>query len=58
MRCLGIPNTRHFHEITLIEDAYTCKFKFWILHYISIYFSIFKKKKKKKKIGLKIFKII
>ncbi|CAG8454244.1 9755_t:CDS:10 [Ambispora gerdemannii] len=22
MRCLGIPNTRHFHEITLIEDAY------------------------------------
>nr|CAG8436373.1 5588_t:CDS:2 [Entrophospora candida] len=20
--CLGIPNTRHFHEITLIEDAY------------------------------------
>ncbi|OUM66969.1 hypothetical protein PIROE2DRAFT_59059 [Piromyces sp. E2] len=23
MRCLGIPNTRHFHEITLIEDAYT-----------------------------------
>ncbi|KAI9316112.1 hypothetical protein BX666DRAFT_1955246 [Dichotomocladium elegans] len=23
MRCLGIPNTRHFHEITKIEDAYT-----------------------------------
>jgi len=23
MRCLGIPNTRHFHEITYIEDAYT-----------------------------------
>ncbi|KAG0169118.1 hypothetical protein DFQ28_003927 [Apophysomyces sp. BC1034] len=22
MRCLGIPNTRHFHEITKIEDAY------------------------------------
>ncbi|RUS18002.1 splicesome-associated protein, partial [Endogone sp. FLAS-F59071] len=22
MRCLGIPNTRHFHEITMIEDAY------------------------------------
>ncbi|KAI8816344.1 uncharacterized protein EV422DRAFT_297289 [Fimicolochytrium jonesii] len=22
MRCLGIPNTHHFHEITLIEDAY------------------------------------
>lgn len=26
MRCLGIPNTRHFHEITLIEDAYACKY--------------------------------
>ncbi|KAL0075349.1 hypothetical protein J3Q64DRAFT_1755063 [Phycomyces blakesleeanus] len=23
MRCLGIPNTRHFHEITKIDDAYT-----------------------------------
>ncbi|KAJ3108136.1 hypothetical protein HDU97_002048 [Phlyctochytrium planicorne] len=22
MRCLGIPNTRHFHEITQIADAY------------------------------------
>ncbi|KAI8850543.1 hypothetical protein BC829DRAFT_388976 [Chytridium lagenaria] len=22
MRCLGIPNTRHFHEITVIADAY------------------------------------
>ncbi|KAJ3106790.1 Splicing factor 3A subunit 3 [Phlyctochytrium bullatum] len=22
MRCLGIPNTRHFQEITLIADAY------------------------------------
>ncbi|CDS07257.1 hypothetical protein LRAMOSA01206 [Lichtheimia ramosa] len=22
MRCLGIPNTRHFHEITRIEDAF------------------------------------
>ncbi|CAH1756258.1 5031_t:CDS:2 [Entrophospora sp. SA101] len=27
MRCLGIPNTRHFHEITLIEDAYAYEFK-------------------------------
>lgn len=25
MRCLGIPNSRHFHEITKIDDAYTCK---------------------------------
>ena len=23
MRCLGIPNTKHFHDITLIEDAQT-----------------------------------
>lgn len=22
MRCLGIPNTRHFQEITLIQDAF------------------------------------
>lgn len=25
MRCLGIPNTRQFHEITRIDDAYACK---------------------------------
>jgi splicing factor 3A subunit 3 len=25
MRCLGIPNTRHFYEITKIQDAYDCK---------------------------------
>jgi splicing factor 3A subunit 3 len=23
MRCLGIPNTKHFHDITLIQDAVT-----------------------------------
>ena len=23
MKCLGVPNTKHFHGITLIEDAYT-----------------------------------
>ena len=23
MSCLGIPNTKHFQGITLIEDAYT-----------------------------------
>ncbi|RUS25551.1 hypothetical protein BC938DRAFT_471988, partial [Jimgerdemannia flammicorona] len=27
MRCLGIPNTRHFHEITMIEDAYARKLR-------------------------------
>lgn len=24
MRALGLPNTKHFHEITRIEDALTC----------------------------------
>ena len=24
MRCLGIPNTKHFHDITKIEDAKNC----------------------------------
>jgi splicing factor 3A subunit 3 len=23
MRCLGVPNTKHFHDITLIEDVLT-----------------------------------
>ena len=26
MRALGLPNTKHFHEITKIEDAMTCKY--------------------------------
>jgi splicing factor 3A subunit 3 len=25
MRCLNIPNTKHFHDITLIEDAINCE---------------------------------
>ena len=25
MRCLGIPNTKHFHDITKIEDAKNCR---------------------------------
>ncbi len=25
MRALGLPNTKHFHEITRIEDALACK---------------------------------
>jgi hypothetical protein len=24
MRALGLPNTKHFHEITKIEDAMAC----------------------------------
>jgi hypothetical protein len=24
MRALGLPNTKHFHEITRIEDALSC----------------------------------
>lgn len=26
MRCLGIPNTAHFANVTQIEDALACKF--------------------------------
>jgi splicing factor 3A subunit 3 len=28
MRALGLPNTKHFHEITRIEDALARKFHF------------------------------
>jgi len=27
MRCLGIPNTAHFANVTQIEDALACKFQ-------------------------------
>lgn len=30
MRCLGIPNTRQFHEITKIDDAYARKCFFFL----------------------------
>lgn len=26
MRALGLPNTKHFHEITRIEDALACTY--------------------------------
>lgn len=26
MRCLGIPNTAHFANVTQIEDAVSCKY--------------------------------
>lgn len=26
MRCLGIPNTAHFANVTQIEDALACKY--------------------------------
>ncbi len=35
MRALGLPNTKHFHEITRIEDALTCEFEtgsYWIFN--------------------------
>jgi splicing factor 3A subunit 3 len=32
MRALGIPNTRHFHEITQIDDAYSRKLSFHVCH--------------------------
>lgn len=28
MRALGLPNTKHFHEITKIQDALACKYTF------------------------------
>jgi len=28
MRALGLPNTKHFHEITRIEDAIACAYCF------------------------------
>ena len=31
MRCLGVPNTAHFANVTLIEDAIAC------MSYYSIY---------------------
>lgn len=32
MRALGLPNTKHFHEITKIEDALARKSKFFLLN--------------------------
>lgn len=32
MKCLGIPNTKPFHGITLIEDAYTLWAKLKVCH--------------------------
>ena len=34
MRCLGIPNTAHFANVTSIKDAKTCKY--WMLRHVSI----------------------
>lgn len=31
MRCLGIPNTAHFANVTQIEDALACKYKLIII---------------------------
>jgi splicing factor 3A subunit 3 len=31
MRALGLPNTKHFHEITKIEDAMACTYPTTIL---------------------------
>ena len=32
MRALGLPNTKHFHEITRIEDALACEY--FHFHYL------------------------
>lgn len=34
MRALGLPNTKHFHEITKIEDAIACTYYVLPLHYV------------------------
>jgi splicing factor 3A subunit 3 len=39
MRALGLPNTKHFHEITKIEDAMACTLPHYlpvkyIMHYV------------------------
>lgn len=32
MKALGLPNTKHFHEITKIEDAIACTLLFYTSH--------------------------
>lgn len=36
MKCLGIPNTPHFHDITLIKDAYARKVKLTMYRNLSV----------------------
>ena len=37
MRCLGIPNTAHFANVTSIEDALACKnFSFVLLYSVNL----------------------
>ena len=36
MRCLGIPNTAHFANVTLIEDAVACTVCFSLSYYIFV----------------------
>ena len=31
MRCLGIPNTAHFANVTLIEDAVACNVNLFVI---------------------------
>jgi splicing factor 3A subunit 3 len=35
MRALGLPNTKHFHEITKIEDALTCEFLLFVTTFLN-----------------------
>ena len=36
MRCLGIPNTAHFANVTLIEDAVACTVHLFIYLFFSM----------------------
>lgn len=44
MRCLGIPNTAHFANVTQIEDALACKqrvcFHYFFLGIVILVFSV------------------
>lgn len=51
MRCLGIPNTRQFHEITKIADAYACKFSFSNSLFVYLYICVVYEKQKRQDIS-------
>lgn len=50
MRALGLPNTKHFHEITRIEDALACEFPNSLLSKLGAkYFQVAEKLKREGK---------
>ncbi len=46
MRALGLPNTKHFHEITRIEDALACEYESDIIPHNLIPFAVVAEKLK------------